>query len=76
MKTNEQKVIELLDTVRPYMLRDMGDMELVDIKEGVVYIRLLGACVDCLAQDETVRGQIESLLVENVPGVIAVEVVK
>jgi len=39
-----EKVEEVLNKVRPYLQRDGGDVELVDVKEGVVHVRLKGAC--------------------------------
>lgn len=68
----EMQVKELLKKVRPYLQRDGGDLEYVKIEDGVVYIRMLGACNGCSAIDITLKDGIETLLVENVPGIIAV----
>ena len=43
----EKKINEILDTIRPYLMDDGGDVEFVNFKDGIVYIRLLGACSNC-----------------------------
>ena len=40
----QEQVLEVLDKLRPFLLRDGGDVELVDIEEGIVKLRLMGAC--------------------------------
>jgi Fe-S cluster biogenesis protein NfuA len=75
-KVDENLVYELIDKVRPYLIRDGGDLEIVEIKDGVVYVKMVGACVDCLSLDDTIRDGVEAMLLENVPGVIGVVVVK
>ena len=75
MDENKTKdlVIEMIERIRPYIKRDGGDVEIVKIEDGIVYIRMLGACVGCAAIDSTVKDGIENMLVENVPGIIGVE---
>ena len=65
-----------MEKVRPYLQRDGGDVEFVEFKEGIVYVRMLGACVGCTSIDETLKEGIEALLLEEVPGVIGVELVE
>ena len=43
----EDQVMEVLDKLRPFLLRDGGDCELVDVEDGIVKLRLLGACGSC-----------------------------
>jgi Fe-S cluster biogenesis protein NfuA len=69
----EKQVIEILGKIRPYIERDGGDVEFVKYEEGIVFVRLLGACVGCSASSSTINDVIEQILVEEVPGVIAVE---
>ena len=45
------------------------------IKDGIVYVKMLGACIGCSSIDITVKDGIEALLLEEVPGVIGVEIV-
>lgn len=68
-----EPVKEVLDKLRPFLLRDGGDCELVDIDEGVVKLRLLGACGTCPSSTITLKAGIERALLEEVPGVVEVE---
>ena len=72
----ELQVKTILNKIRPYLQQDGGDVEFVSIKDGIVYVRMLGACIGCSSIDITVKDGIEALLLEEVPGVIAVEVVE
>lgn len=65
----------IIEKIRPYLQRDGGDVEFVDFKEGIVYVKMLGACVGCSSIDLTMKDGIEALLLEEVPGVIGVELV-
>ena len=69
------KVKEVLDKVRPFLQNDGGDIEFVEFKDGIVYVSVLGACVDCIGLDSTIRDGVELILKEEVDGVIGVEVV-
>lgn len=69
----KEQVQEVLDKLRPFLLRDGGDCELVDIDEGIVKLRLLGACSDCPSSTITLKAGIERALLEEVPGVVEVE---
>lgn len=67
-----EQVNSLITRVRPYLQRDGGDIEILRIEDGVVYVRMLGACDGCMAIDITLKQGIETMLLENVPGVVAV----
>ena len=69
------RIKTILEKVRPYIQRDGGDLEYLRYNEGIVYIKMYGACVGCASIDSTVKEGIEALLLEEVPGVIGVEVV-
>lgn len=69
----ETKVKTILNKIRPYLQRDGGDVEFVKVEDGVVYVRLVGACVGCSSMDLTLRDGIEAILLEEVPGIIGVE---
>ncbi|MBS4208534.1 NifU family protein [Bacillus sp. FJAT-50079] len=71
--TITDKVQEVLDKLRPFLLRDGGDCELVDVEDGVVKLRLLGACGTCPSSTITLKAGIERALVEEVPGILEVE---
>ncbi len=69
-----QRVATVLERIRPAIQSDGGDLELVDVTdEGIVKIRLLGACVGCPSSTITLQMGIERNLKEKVPEVVAVE---
>ncbi|MGL4662113.1 MAG: NifU family protein [Culicoidibacterales bacterium] len=67
------QIQDILNQLRPYIHQDGGDVEFVDFNDGIVQIRLLGACVGCGIADVTVKQGIEQALIEEVPGVIGVD---
>ncbi len=72
-----KEIKEVLDAIAPFVQADGGDVEFVDLTpEGVVQIRLLGACVGCGLADVTVYQGIEQALIEEVEGVIGVELIQ
>jgi len=73
LKQLEKDIRNTLQKIRPYIQRDGGDVEFVKFEEGIVYVRLIGACVGCAAVDLTLADGIEALLLEEIPGVIGVE---
>ena len=73
MKT---EVSQALEEVRPSLQVDGGDVELVDIEDGVVKVRLLGHCAGCPMSQMTLKMGIESYLKKKVPGVKSVESVQ
>lgn len=72
MDDTKALVMDLINKVRPYLQRDGGDIEVVNIEDGVVYVKMLGQCDGCFALDITLKQGIETMLLENVPGVIGV----
>ena len=68
----KEQVEKIISKLRPYIQRDGGEIELVNIEDGIVYVRMGGACDGCAAIDVTLKQGIESMLLENVPGIIAV----
>ena len=66
----KERVQEVLELVRPALQADGGDVELVDVSEdGVVSVRLTGACGSCPMSTMTLKMGIERTLVENIPEV-------
>jgi Fe-S cluster biogenesis protein NfuA len=70
--TIEEQIISVLNVIRPYLNNDGGDIEFVRFDEGVVYVRMLGACAGCGSLDQTLNEGVREILVENIPGVIEV----
>jgi Fe-S cluster biogenesis protein NfuA len=67
------EVEKVLDSIRPALQADGGDVELVDIDGGVVKVRLTGACGGCPMATMTLKGGIEAALKERIPTVERVE---
>jgi Fe-S cluster biogenesis protein NfuA len=67
-----EKVEAALDQIRPALLADGGDVELVAINEGVVTLRLTGACGGCPMAAMTLQHGIERVLKEEVPEITEV----
>jgi Fe-S cluster biogenesis protein NfuA len=59
----------VLDKLRPFLQRDGGDVELVDVENGVVKLRLMGACGSCPSSTITLKAGIERALMEEVEGI-------
>lgn len=70
----KDKVQKALDQIRPMLQADGGDVELVDVEEnGIVKVRLQGACAGCPMSQMTLRNGIERILKQQVPEVKGVE---
>jgi Fe-S cluster biogenesis protein NfuA len=63
----KEKVEATLNTIRPALQADGGDVELVNVEDGVVTVRLLGACGSCPMSTMTLRMGVERLLRKEVP---------
>ena len=64
-----------LSDIRPNLQADGGDIELVDVKDGIVTVRLTGACAGCPMSQMTLKMGVERLLKTKVPGVKRVDAV-
>jgi Fe-S cluster biogenesis protein NfuA len=69
----KEKVQEAINKVRPMLQRDGGDVELVDVVDGVVKVRLKGACAGCPMSQMTLKRGIERFLKKEIPEVKSVE---
>lgn len=67
------KIQNVINRIRPYLQNDGGDAEFVKFENGIVYVRMLGACIGCGSVDVTIKECIEAILLEEVEGVIGVE---
>ena len=65
----QEKVEAVLAQIRPSLQADRGDVELVDVNEGVVKLKLTGACGGCPMATMTLRHGIERILKEQIPEV-------
>ncbi|HHP7235336.1 MAG TPA: NifU family protein [Desulfobacterales bacterium] len=72
----KEKVEAAINKVRPMLQRDGGDVELVEIEDGVVKVRLQGACAGCPMSQMTLKNGIERYLKQEIPEVKSVESVQ
>ena len=69
----KQRVQTVINKIRPMLQADGGDVELVDVKDGVVKVRLQGACAGCPMSQMTLKNGIEKFLKKEIPEVKSVE---
>ena len=70
-----EEINEYLEIVKPYIKNDGGDLEIIKFEDGILYVKLLGACEGCYLADYTIKDGIESFLMEHIPevkGVVAI----
>ncbi len=72
----KERVQEAINKIRPMLQADGGDVELVDIEDGVVKVRLQGACAGCPMSQMTLKNGIEKMLQRDIPEVKSVEAVQ
>ena len=69
----KEKIQKALDKIRPSLQADGGDVEFVDYEDGVVKVRLQGACAGCPMSQMTLKNGIEQMLKEEIPEIKYVE---
>ena len=69
----KEKVEAAIEKIRPMLQADGGDVELVSVENGIVKVRLQGACAGCPMSQMTLKNGIEVRLKEAVPEVVSVE---
>ncbi|MFC1667283.1 NifU family protein [Candidatus Omnitrophota bacterium] len=70
-----EKIEKAIEKIRPFLQRDGGDIELVDVADGVVKVRLKGACGGCPMSQITLREGVAKTLKKDVPEIVKVEAV-
>ncbi|MBW1725293.1 MAG: NifU family protein [Deltaproteobacteria bacterium] len=68
-----EKVEKALNDVRPHLQADGGDVELVDVENNIVKVRLKGACAGCPMSQMTLKQGIEQYIKKLIPEIISVE---
>ena len=63
----QERVEEVLNLIRPNLVRDGGNVELVDVNDGKVQLRLTGACAGCPMSSMTLKMGIEKILKKEIP---------
>ena len=71
MKENkvEERVIEIIDKLRPFLINDGGNIEFIKYENNIVYIKMMGACLNCYMLDVTLKEGIEAAIKEEIPEV-------
>jgi|TARA_Y100000310_G_scaffold252281_1_gene258966 Fe-S cluster biogenesis protein NfuA len=62
-----EEVEKVLEEVRPLLKSDGGDVELVDVVDGVVKVKLVGACMGCQMSSVTLKNGIERIIKQELP---------
>lgn len=66
------KVMDALESIRPFLNKDGGDIELVDVKDSVVYVRLVGNCNGCPMSFSTMKLGVENTIKQFAPEITEV----
>ena len=69
----KEKVQKVLDKIRPSLQADGGDVELIDVVNGIVTVKLQGACAGCPMSQMTLKNGIERLVKKEIPEIQSVE---
>ena len=73
MNEIEKKIIEIIEKIRPFLANDGGDLEFVKFEDGIVYIKMLGNCSNCIYAGMDINDTIETILTSEIPEVIGVK---
>lgn len=71
------KIKEIIESIRPYINMDGGDLEFIKYEDGYVFVKLNGHCAECELQDFTISNSLEATLqseIEEIKGVINVDI--
>lgn len=63
----ENKIKEILESLRPYLNMDGGDVEFIKYENKIVFVHLTGACQACLFTDDTIKNGLYETIKESVP---------
>ncbi|XVG96597.1 NifU family protein [Eubacteriales bacterium KG127] len=69
----EAKIQEALDKIRPFLQNDGGDVEFIEYKDNIVWVKLKGHCAGCPGARMTLQGVIGRILMESYPEIKGVE---
>lgn len=67
MKKIEEKVIKIIDEIRPFLMGDGGNIEFIKLEDNIVYIKLLGTCSGCQMVNITLKEVIETAIKNEIP---------
>lgn len=69
----EEQIIQIIEQIRPFLQQDGGDLEFVKFEDGIVYVKLLGACHGCPMMDITLQNAVEESIKNEIPEVLQVK---
>ncbi len=72
MKEIEQKIKDLISEIQPYLNMEGGDIEFIKYEDNYVYVKLIGACANCEAQDNTLKDYVLSMLQSEIPEIVGI----
>ena len=59
----------IIEKIKPFLMNDGGNIEFIKYEDNIVYVRLLGACVECDMIDITLKDGIEEIIINEIPEV-------
>jgi Fe-S cluster biogenesis protein NfuA len=68
----QDKIQKIIEKVKPYIQMHGGDVELLDVTDGIVKLKVSGACVGCRLADETFNTMLGGMIKEEVPEIMDV----
>lgn len=71
----EEKINAVLDKLRPFLINDGGNIEFQGFKDGICYIKFMGACANCALSNITLNDGIKEALINEIPEIIDVKLV-
>ena len=71
----EEKINNVLNKLRPFLINDGGNIEFVEYKDGICYLKFMGACRDCALNSVTLNEGIKEALINEIPEIIDVELI-
>lgn len=69
MNEIENKIKQIIDNLRPYLIGDGGNIEFVKYEDNIVYVRMQGACANCQMLDITLKDGVENVIKDEIPEV-------
>ncbi len=71
----EEKINSVLDKLRPFLVNDGGNIEFIEYKDGICYLKFTGACALCALNSVTLNEGIKEALVNEIPEIIDVKLI-
>ena len=71
----QEKIESILERLRPYLINDGGNIEYVDYKDGICYLKFLGHCANCSMMMVTLNEGIKEALINEIPEIVDVQLV-